>query len=145
MWLFDFQAKLTRLNKGLYVDLTQKRAISPDNYSVAVCRTYGSRQKRNMNDHYVSNEAQAYLNRVNSGETEYLGGISYPEVGEFDTFNHENNTILRKGWRSFLLHLVQKKICSLEEARRAFNCQSLGTTKYDKASYEQKLAWSRET
>lgn len=144
MWIFDFQSKLERLNKGLFVDVSQKRSTGPESFAVAVYKRNGKRGQRNYNDHVASNDAQKYLERVNSGETEYLGGITYPEAPEFDVFNHENKTLLRKGWRTFLLQMVEKKICSLEEARKAFSCPSLGSTTYDRSSYERRLAWSKE-
>ena len=146
MWIFDFQSKLEKLNKQLFVDVSQKRAISAekDSYAVAVYKRNGKRFGRTANDNVVSNDAQRYLARVNSGEAEYLGGITYPKAPEFDVFNYDNNTLLRKGWRTFLLQLVEKKICSLSEARKAFSCPSLGETTYDRSSYERRLAWSKE-
>jgi hypothetical protein len=146
MWIFDFQNKLSRLNKNLFVDVSQKRTINhdKDSYSVAVYKRNGKRFSRTANDQVVSNDAQRYLERVNSGETEYLGGISYPEVPEYDVFNYENSTLLRKGWRTFLLQLVEKRICTLDEARKAFRCPSLGASTYDRSSYERRLAWSKE-
>jgi hypothetical protein len=144
MWIFDLQSKLERLGKGIFVDVTQKRSTGPDSFAVAVYKRNGKRGQRNYNDHVASNDAQKYLERVNSGEAQYLGGITYPEVPEYDVFNYENNTLLRKGWRTFLLQLVEKKICSLDEARRAFQVSSLGTSTYDRSSYERRLAWSKE-
>lgn len=80
--------------------------------------------------------------KENGQAGEFICGVSI-WTPEYDRFDLETGTLLMRGWRSLVLYLVKKEICTLERAKRVFG-NSLGETDYDKLHFEQKLAKARE-
>jgi hypothetical protein len=80
--------------------------------------------------------------KENGQAGEYLCGVS-EWTPEWDRFNVETGALMMRGWRSLVLHLVRKGVCSLERARKVFS-SSLGESDYDRWSFDQKLAKARE-
>ena len=146
LYLFDFQNKLKKLNENLYV-ITDRTLILNDVKCYPVLLKFGNRTRRSSNTagyHYLDSDAQKYMEMKQSGQAgEYMGGIG-EFVPEYDRFNLADGTILLRGWRSFVLHLVNKKACTLKQARKVFNCPGLGESSWDKMSSEDKLAWAKK-
>lgn len=143
MYLFDFKSKLRRLNDQLYVDDTRARVVDGE---YGACGIYIRRRRAaegisaaGLN--YVDKHARDLL----TGEIdEFVMACSTQWVPEYDTFDLKTGKVLARGWRAMVMALVKRKFTTIERARRVFNCSGLGTTEYDHAEYESRLAIARE-
>jgi len=147
MYLFDLQAKLKKLNPGLYVKTDRRVEIKPGIFSSAIAlrnfkRTPHSLTKAALN--YADQTQRVRLEDANAGHLEaYMGGASLDWTPEYDEIDLETGAIIRRGWRSIALDLVKKGACSLEQARKVFG-SSLGEYAYDRLASHEKLAWARK-
>ncbi len=62
---------------------------------------------------------------------------------EYDIFNLEYTRLAIPGWRTIALRIVEAKAAKLDQVRKAFECQSLGETDYDKKTFFQKLEFAK--
>lgn len=85
-------------------------------------------------------DTQKYVEMKENGQNgRFICGVAH-YTPEYDQIDPETGTQTARGWRSLALLLVNKGICSLARAQRVFGCSSLGEARYDKMTYEQKLA-----
>ncbi len=146
MYLFDLQAKLKKANPELYVQTDKAITAFHEIKSHPLMLRFGKRYRgfSNIGKHYMDNDTQRYMEMKENGQAgEYICGVSAYSP-EYDRFNLDTGVLEVRGWRSVAMFLVKKGICSLDQARKAFECSSLGTTMYDKADYDKKLKWARE-
>jgi len=144
MYLFDLQAKLSQCNDRLRVMTDRRVEVLSEIPSHPLMLNFGERGKRfnSWGKHYMDTTTQKYMEMKENGQAgQYVCGVS-SWTPEYDWF--EGGVLKARGWRSLALFLVKKGICSIERARRAFNCESLGTTDYDRLEYDQKLRLSQE-
>lgn len=146
MYLFDLQAKLKKANPDLFVLTDRRVEVLSEIPSHPLMLRYGKRSRKfnTWGKHYVDSNTQKYMEMKENGQAgEYICGVS-AWTPEYDWFDLEKNMLKARGWRSLALFLVKKGLCTLDQARRAFECESLGTTSYDKLEYDQKLRLARE-
>lgn len=92
----------------------------------------------------MDSTTQRYMEMKENGQAgEFVCGVSSYSP-EHDRFDLETGVLQVRGWRSVALFIVKRGLASLDQVRRAFEDQSLGTTDYDRADYDRKLAWARE-
>lgn len=146
MLTFDFSNKLQRLNPRLYIDQAHVRLVSKDNWGTSIYLKSNSR-KTNHAGHginYVDAATRNYLTAQYEGSIdELVSGCPTPYVPEYDIFDLATGQLIVKGWRSIVMFLVNKRICTLEKARKVFS-SSLGEQPYDRWTFETKLAKARE-
>jgi len=146
MYLFDLQSKLKRLNNRLIVQTDQPRKILFGITSYPIVLAFGKRTHRSSNTaryDRLDTDARRYMEMKQSGQAgEYMGGVC-EYVPEYDEFDIESGQLRFRGWRSIAYNLVLRGACTLDRARKVFNCSSLGETDWDKLPSEQKLAWVR--
>jgi len=134
---FDFKSKLQRLNPLLYVV-----------DGVQVSSIYQRVQKRSdikSNYNYLEREAAKLLEAQESGLVdEHICGIPKDFIPEWDEFKLDTGHIVRRGYRSILKILIEKKLCTLERARKVFNCPSLLEADFDRMTIPQKIARIKE-
>lgn len=143
MYAFDLQAKLKRLNPRLLLDSSKRAEIRPGIFTVGVYEKFAERKSETKNKSVVSNDTQRYLEQIDSGQLNYLAGIAYPFVPEYDQFDLETGQLTMRGWRSLVKFLADKRIVDIRKARKVFVTEGLGTSTYDRLSYDGKLAWAR--
>lgn len=142
MYLFDLQAKLRRLNPGLYVRSDVRVQVQPGIYSTALHLNVNRRKVRGVAQGDIAllgSEGAKRLQEHYTGQIDlYLGGVPLDWVPEFDEIDPKTALTIRKGWRSIVLNLVKQNVCSMDRARKYFG-SSLGETRYDKFTYEDKV------
>lgn len=130
---------MKRLNPELEI-LTDRPVLGTVPSYPLVLR-FGKRTKNfGVGKHYLDSAAQRFCEMKENGQNgEYLCGVSEysPEYDRFQMLNGSPQ-ILMRGWRSLVLHLVARKVCSLKRAKHIFS-SSLGDYDHDKLTYEQKL------
>lgn len=138
---FVFKSKLSRLNPDLYVDDSSRRQVSGDWWTAGLYsrRVRRSSLFRGTDRHYLDAEGQRYAEACETGQiADFILGVPQGYVPEYDVYCQESGRLLARGWRSILLALVDKRLVSLDRARRVFGCASLGETPYDRANFAQK-------
>lgn len=146
MYLFDFIAKLQKLNPNLYANLDRKVEVSAGWTSTALCLKKVKRKTSiaatGLN--YVTGDQRNYLQAGMDGHIdEYLGGIPLGWVPEYDVIDPDEGKVLARGWRTIVYDLVKKGHAKLDKARSLFSA-SLGESDYDRLSYEAKRRLARE-
>lgn len=146
MYLFDLQSKLRRCNEDLFVQTDRGLTVAHEIPSHPLMLRWGQRHRgfSSVGKHYMDSDTQKLMAMKENGQAgQYICGVSAYSP-EYDIYELETGVLKVRGWRSVAMFLVNKKICTIERARRAFECESLGTTRYDKAGWDQKVAWARE-
>lgn len=146
MYIFDLQAKLRKANKDLYVQTDRALTTFHEIKSHPLMLRFGKRHRgfSDVGKHYMDRDTQRYMEMKENGQAgEYVCGVSAYSP-EYDHYNLDTGALEVRGWRSVAMFLVKRGICSIEQVRKAFECESLGTTRYDKADYDQKVKWARE-
>jgi hypothetical protein len=147
MLLTDLQAKLRRIDTRLYID-TSKIVTRENNLRFAPLYFKKARKSEisvQKADRNSVNAAHAqYLDALERGEMDvYVSAICLDFIPEYDIFNIEYTKLAVLGWRSLGLMLVNQKIAALDKVRKAFHCNGLGESDYDKASYFGKLQMAK--
>ena len=147
MLLTDLQARLRRIDTRLYID-TSKIVTRENNLRFAPLYFKKARkseitvQKADRNS--VSAAHAQYLDALERGEMDmYVSAICLDFIPEYDIFNMEYTKLAVIGWRSLGLIIANQKIASLDRIRKAFQCDGLGESDYDKASYFGKLEMAK--
>jgi hypothetical protein len=146
MYLFDFQPKLKKLNKSLYVNTDNVNRVSAGVFTTGIyVRAAGQSKKvEGVNTNYAQSDASRYLRELRSGQLDaFVCGVSVNFVPEYDIYDLDREKILMPGWRTIALTLVRKELCSLEKAKRVLKCNSLGESDYDRLPFAQRLQWSK--
>lgn len=145
MFIHDFIAKLKRLNPRLRVDTENAQKIGE--YRLAGIYLKNVRQKglsvdvQGRGHHKVDR----YYQELETGNLDkYLGPVALDHIPEYDVFNAEYSNMAVPGWRTIVLRLVQQKVCSLERARKVFNCAGLGDSDYDRMSFFKKMQYAKK-
>lgn len=147
MLLTDFKAKLRKLDTRLEIQhekpqLRENKLKFAPLYFKNPRREYSKIAKSDRN--LVHAAHAKYLDALESGVMDtYVTSICLDFIPEYDIFNKEYTKLAIIGWRSVLLILVNKKIISLDKARKVFNCQSLGEHDYDKLGFFDKLEFAK--
>lgn len=146
MYIFDFQSKLSRLNDKLYVDLSTSNYVTKGVRATSILYKNAKKWRRDMNEQqlqFADNKTQAFLKANYEGHMDQVVGATPTFwVPEHDVFDLESGTVIMRGWRTSVLLLVKRGLCSLDRAKRIFG-QSLNEYDYDKLSYEQRLKKAR--
>lgn len=144
MLIIDFTARLSRLNPRLIVrsDQATKRQ------GLKHAGIYLKEQQQRGLSYDVKGKGPAgiekYYAELAAGRLDkYICGVCIEWLPEFDVFNEEYSCVSVPGWRTVLLRLIESKVFKLEDARRIFNCQSLGETDYDKMSIFKKMEFAK--
>lgn len=149
MYLFDFHSKLRQLNPTLYVMTDNKKQVKGDWWTTGIYQKQGERIKKRIskgNLHYGNKFGGGdYLRKVYSGEIDsFIMGCPVGWVPEYTVFDLSQFEILAMGWRPILIRLAEKRLISVEKARKVFNCPSLGLSDYDLISTEDKIRRAME-
>lgn len=147
MLLTDFQAKLKRIDTRLYIDAS--KPVTKENglkfaplYLKKARRDQVSTSKTDRN--LVHAGHAKYLDALESGVMDtYVTAICLDFIPEYDIFNKEYTKLAVIGWRSVGLILANQKIASIDRIRKAFNCQGLGQSDYDKLDLFGKLQFAK--
>ena len=139
MILCDFKDKLRQLNDKLYII----DATAVENYGKELISGIWLRNGRsrgglsNMDLHYVDNAmARRVIQDGNAGLMDtFICGCNIGETPEYDRFDLDARRMIHMGWRTIVLTLVKRNICTLDRARKVFNCSSLGESDYDKLDF----------
>lgn len=140
MYLFDLRDKLKKLNPELEI-LTDKPVLGTVTSYPLVLR-FGKRTHYIYGAHnHVDADTRRFMEMKENGQAgEFICGVSAYSP-EWDRFQMTEGiaTILMRGWHSLVMLLVNKKICTLERARRVFGSH-VGSCDYSRWTYEDKLA-----
>lgn len=147
MYTFDFNAAVSRLNKGCYIETSNISTYIKNGEQAVALKRRKSTRKDNASQKQRS-EADAldlrYIDdEVSGAKDEFVMAVPYPWVPEYDELDFKTGRIIKRGWRTAALALVKKNICTIEQVRNAFKCRSLGESTYDKLGYEGKLRLCR--
>lgn len=146
--LGDFQSRLRKINPGLYVKTDEISKLSlPDLRISGIYLKQHKRQEiKHKNDkNAVDYHHEGYLTALERGELDtFICGVALDYIPEYDVFDFARNQMLMPGWRKIALRLVELKLCSLEKAKKVFECSSLGESDYDKMSFFKRLEWARK-
>lgn len=147
MLLFDLQAKLRKIDTRLYID-TSKPVVRENGLRFAPLYFKKARKMeitvQRSDRNLVSAHHAAYLDALERGEMDtYVSAICLDFIPEYDIFNMEYTKLAVIGWRSLALMLYNKKIAPLDRVKRAFECNGLGESDYDRASFFGKLEFAK--
>ncbi len=148
MLSLEFKRRIQRLDPSLYVDDSIKRLVQGEWHTSGL---FSRKRKRSSNTvdgtnlHYAGSSAAAsYLQASETGHLDqFVCGVPFNWVPEYDVFDLTTGKILARGWRSIVSALVKQGHCSWDRARKVFQSSELGRTSYDRMTYEQRLAWAR--
>lgn len=144
MYSFEFKHKLRQLNPNLYVRDDVRSRISEEWSSAPLYIKRGKRDDHKSDYNYLDSAGAKFLRDQESGNVdEHVCGVPVGWIPEFDIYEPIKGRELARGWRTIVLLLVKKKLCTLEKAQRVF-CASLGENRWDKMSYESRVAAARE-
>lgn len=144
MELFTLKEKLARLNPNLFVMNERRVTVAASVPSYPLMLRWGKRGKSISAErkHYLDGDAQKLQEMRESGQAgEFMCGVS-EHSPEYDIFDLDLGTVKMRGWRSLVIFLVRRGICSIERARQVFD-GSLGLTDYDNWNGDYKLAKAR--
>lgn len=143
MLLTDFQAKLRKIDTRLYVDNSK---IATRENGLRFAPLYFKKARKSeisvqRSDRNAVSAAHAqYLDALETGVMDiYVTAICLDFIPEYDIFNMEYTKLSVMGWRSIGLLLKNMQIADLNKIKKAFNCNGLGESDYDRASYFGKL------
>ncbi len=147
MLLTDLQTKLRRIDTRLYID-TSNIVTKENNLRFAPLYLKKARKSEitvQRSDRNQVNAAHAqYLDALERGIMDiYVTAICLDFIPEYDIFNMEYTKLAVLGWRSLALMLYKQKIASLDRIKKAFQCNGLGESDYDKASFFGKLEFAK--
>lgn len=143
MYVFDLHAKLRALNAGVYINTEQLTTQATGEHCLAVLRRVNKRKAALSSAKLSESDSNTrnFIDEETRGvKDEFLFAIPYPFIPEYDEIDPKSKKILKRGWRSIALALVNKKVCSLSRVRHVFQSSSLGESDYDKYGYSGKLA-----
>lgn len=143
MLLTDFQTKLRRIDTRLYVD---NSVISTRENGLRFAPLYFKKARKSeisvqrSDRNAVSASHAQYLDALENGVMDvYVTAICLDFIPEYDIFNMEYTKLAVMGWRSIGLLLRNMQIADINKIKKAFNCNGLGESDYDRASYFGKL------
>lgn len=144
MLIGDFKHKLARLNSRLYIrtdEVTKMDGLAHAGIYMRNVKQAGlSWETKGRGDHRV----ERYYQELESGNLDkFLCGICVEWLPEYDIFNADYTKIAVPGWRTVLLRLVSLKAFTLDEARKVFNCYSLGENDYDRMTFFQRVEFAK--
>ncbi len=147
MLLTDLQAKLRRIDTRLYIDNT--KITTRENglrfaplYLKKARKSEISVQRSDRNSVHSAHEK--YLDALERGEMDtYVTAICLDFIPEYDIFNMEYTKLAVLGWRSLALMLSKRKIAPLDRIKKAFQCNGLGESDYDRANFFGKLEFAK--
>ena len=147
MLLTDLQAKLRKIDTRLYID---NRSIVTRENGLRFAPLYLKKARKSeitvqrTDRNQVSAAHAQYLDALEAGIMDtYVTAICLDFIPEYDIFNMEYTKLAVIGWRSLGLMLAKQKIASLDRIKRAFNCDGLGESDYDRASFFGKLEMAK--
>ena len=145
MLIGDFKSKLYKLNPRLIVSDAQPVRMNglyhTGIYEKQVRQNGLSFDTRGHGDP----KAEKYFAALETGQLDrYICGICIEWVPEYDVFNAEYNKVAVPGWRTILMQLVQKKLTTLDKARKVFEVPSLGEADYDRMSFFKKMEFAKK-
>lgn len=144
MYLFDFSAKLKRLNPSLFIGVNSQNRVDKDHSVMGLWLHAGQRYSRSSGLEQLDSDARRYMEDGESGaKPEFICGVPAGWVPEYDEYNVKDKRRLARGWRSVLVILTQKKLINIETARRVFSCPGLGTDEYDRIDFEERIRWQK--
>lgn len=147
MLLTDLQAKLRRIDTRLYINTDQ--IATRENglrfgalYLKKARKSEISVQKADRN--IVHSSHAQYLDALERGEMDtHITSICLDFIPEYDIFNMEYTKLSVIGWRSLALMLHKQKIAPLDKIKKAFQCNGLGESDYDRANFFGKLEFAK--
>lgn len=139
MQSFIFKTKLAKLNHLLFVDDSAKSRVS-DEWSVVGLFLRNNERAKSRTFDYASldGKTREYMKAYDEGNLyEHIGSVPHGYVPENDLFDINTGRLLARGWRSIVLRLVEKRLCTIDKARSVFS-RSLGESDYDRLNSDQK-------
>lgn len=148
MLLTVFQEKLKKANPNLYVK-TDERKKQGDNFWISGIY-YQVRTRADLRYHSgglaeIHREQAKYLEALSRGDLDkFITGVCLNHIPEYDIFDFTRSCMLVPGWRKIALRLVKANVCTLAQAKKAFNCTGLGESTYDKMKFFARMKWSKK-
>lgn len=143
MLLMNLQKRLQKIDAKLYIDTdsTQVRENGLKFAPLYLKKARKSEVRVQQSDRNSVNAAHAqYLDALEKGVMDtYVTAICLDFIPEYDIFNMEYTKLAVIGWRSLGLMLAERKIAPLDRIKKVFECEGLGESDYDKASFFGKL------
>lgn len=138
MFLFDFKAKLQRLNPNLYIGDSQAR-------DVGGWKALGIYHRRKVKDVFGSlkNEATSeqlkYMLDQESGQfDEFVCGVPADWVPDIPIFDSQTRNLVAPCWRSIVIKLWHKGLVDLDRAKKVFGSNSLLERDFDRLDFDAK-------
>jgi hypothetical protein len=143
MLLLNLQRRLKQLDTKLYIDTdsTQVRENGLKFAPLYLKKARRSESRVQKADRNAVHEGHAkYLDALESGVMDtYVTAICLDFIPEYDIFNMEYTKLAVLGWRSLALMLAERKIAPLDKIKKVFECEGLGDSDYDRASFFGKI------
>lgn len=139
----NLQRRLKQLDPRFYID-TESAKVRENSLRFAPLYFKKARRGESSVQKYDRNIVNAghaqYLDALESGVMDtYVTAICLDFIPEYDIFNMEYTKLAVIGWRSLGLMLAERKIAPLDRIKKVFECEGLGESDYDKASFFGKL------
>jgi hypothetical protein len=142
---YELETKLKKLNPLLYLGRTEVDYFNGELGSTGIYL-----KRRSIDAQKIANEADhtnfikkdcitAGAMRNLRDNDEYLGMTTLRHIPEGNQYLPDQS-LWAKGWREIVLAIVKRGHCTLERARRVFECPSLGQSDWDRMSDLQKFA-----
>lgn len=138
IFLFDFKAKLQRLNPALYVADSSAKEV----WGWKALGVYHRRKKTEdfgALRHQATAEQLKYIQDQESGFIdEYICGVPAEWVPDFPVFDPVTRNLCAPDWRSILINLWKRGLVDLDKAKRVFGCSSLYERDFDRLDFDSK-------
>lgn len=137
-FLFDFKAKLKRLNPALYItESTAKEAWGWKALGIyrrrAVQENFGS-----LKDHADSSQLQYMRDQESGFIDEYICGVPAEWVPDTPIFDSRTKNLQAPCWRSIIITLWKRGLVDLDKAKRVFGSSSLYERDFDRLDFDAK-------
>jgi hypothetical protein len=138
LFLFDFKAKLQRLNPALYV----AEGTAKEVWGWKALGVY-HRRKKTEDFGSLKNEATPeqlkYLQDQESGFIdEYICGVPAEWVPDLPVFDPKTRNLAAPCWRSIIITLWKRGLVDLDKAKRVFGSSSLYERDFDRLDFDTK-------
>ena len=143
----NLQRRLRRIDSRLYIDADSAK-VRENGLKFAPLYLKKARKSEirvQQSDRNIVSAAHAqYLDALEKGVMDtYVTAICLDFIPEYDIFNIEYSKLAVLGWRSLGLMLAKQNIAPLDKIKKVFECQGLGESDYDKASFFGKLEFAK--
>jgi hypothetical protein len=138
VYLFDFSAKLKRLNPALYVAEGSAKDVWGWK-ALGIYRRSRVRENFGALKNQASSEQLKFMQDQEAGLIdEYICGVPADWVPDLPIFDPKTRNLVAPDWRSILIKLWRRGLIDLDKAKRVFGSSSLLERDFDRLDFDGK-------